>query len=283
MEKSILKTLIYANIFAYPLKGYEVYKWLLGKETTLLKVEKKLNELVAKKKIQKSKGYFFLKKYQGLVEKRLRREKFSRNLFIKAIIFAYLLKIIPWIKLVGISGGLALKDASKSDDIDFLIITQENRLYLSRLFVLVLLELLGARRRAGMSEKDARGKVCINTFLDENFLEQKNKDLYTAHEILQMRLCWQRHGIYSKYLVDNEWVFKLLPNWTSKHKYVKPKVKEGSRIIDILEGLAKKIQLKVMQKPQGMERIEEGGLYFYPKDYRGNILRIYKMKTKRLN
>lgn len=282
MDKAILQTLMYADIFNYPLKGYEAYKWLVGKETTLLKVEKKLNELVAKKKIKKNKGYFFLKKNSGLVEKRLRREKFSKNLFRKAIIFSYLLKLIPWVKLVGISGGLALKDASKPDDIDFLIIAQENRLYLSRLFVLLLLECFGVRRKVGMRERETRGKICINTLLDENFLEQKNKDLYTAHEVLQMRLCWQRQGIYSKYLVDNEWVFKYLPNWTSKHKYIKPKVKKGSGVFNYLENLAKNYQLKIMQKPQGLERIEEGGLYFYPKDYRGNILRIYQKKTKNI-
>ena len=107
-----------------------------------------------------------------------------------------------------------------------------------------------------MKKRYAKGKVCLNTILDEEFLEQENKDLYTAHEVLQMLVCWQRKGIYSKYLFDNEWVFKFLPNWTSKTKYTKPKIKKGSKFFDLLEIVAKNLQLKIMQKPQGLERVE---------------------------
>lgn len=47
---------------------------------------------------------------------------------------------------------------------------------------------------------------------------------------------------------------------------------------DLLEKAAKWFQLKVMQKPQGMERIEEGALYFHPNDIRSEVLRKYREK-----
>ncbi len=283
MEKAILKTLIYANIFAYPLKGYEVYKWLVKKPTTLLQVEAGLNRLIKKRKVEFFKGYYFLSKEKSIVLKRIRREKYSKTLYKKAILFAQILKIIPWIKLVGISGGLALNDADKKDDVDLFIITAGSRLWLSRLLAILILDLFRIRRKAGMSRKDTKGKVCLNTVIDEGFLEQKFKDLFIAHEVLQMKVIWQREGIYSRYLNDNDWAFNFLPNWTSRIKYLKARLDEGSNFFNIVERLAKKLQIKIMQKPNGLERIEEGGLYFYPNDYRAQILKLYNQRTKRFS
>ena len=282
MEKAILKTLVYADIFRYPLKGYEVLKWLVFEETTLLKVESGLNRLIKKRKIQYFSDLYFLPKNKNFCLKRKRSEKYSKILLNKALIFSHILKIIPWIKLVGISGGLALSDADLGDDIDFFIITSQRRIWISRLLANILLDAFRVRRKAGMSKRSAKGKICLNTFLDEENLEQQFKDLYVAHEVLQMKVLWQREGIYSKYLSDNNWVFKFLPNWTSKIKYKKSKVKSGTYIFDYLENLTKLIQLKVMRKPTGLERIGEGSLYFYPEDYREQILKIYQKKIRKL-
>lgn len=279
MEKAILKTLYYSDIFDYPLKGYEVYKWLIGYETSLLKVEKILNSLVKKRKIQKSRDFYFLKNKNKLISKRQRRLKCSHRFLIKAKILTQTLKLIPWIKLVGISGGLALDNADKKDDIDLFLITSKKRLWISRLLSILILDFLGVRRKVNM--KNVSGKICVNTILDEDHLQQEI-DLYTAHEVLQMKVLWQREGIYSKYLKDNEWIFKYLPNWSSPIKYLKPKKGKVSQFFNILEEISKLIQLKIMKKPEGLERIEEGGLYFYPNDSKEQILSLYRKKVKHL-
>ncbi len=275
MEKAILKTLIYADIFDYPLKGYEVFKWLVKEETTLLKVERALQRLIKKKKIQFFKDYFFLLGKKRLVLKREGHEKYSKSLFRKAYIFANILRVVPWIKLVGISGGLALNDADKKDDIDLFLITSGKRLWISRILAIFLLNIFGVRRKVGMKKLNVKKKICLNTILDAEHLEQRYKDLFVAHEVLQMKVLWQREGVYSKFLYDNDWVFKFLPNWTSRIKYLKTRVDEGSKIIDQLEDFAMQFQIKIMQPPKGLERIEDGGLYFYPSDYREKIKRLY--------
>lgn len=272
MEKAILKTLIYADIFDYPLKGYEVLKWLIGKEATLEKVEKALNRLIKKRKLEKFKDFYFLKSQKKLIAKRLRQQKNSQKFLLKARILSQTLKIIPWIKLVGISGGLAVDNCSKKDDIDLFLITDTNRIWLSRIFAIIIFDLLRVRRKVDMKPTQVSGKFCFNTILDEDHLTQSFKDLYTAHEVLQMKLLWQREGIYTKYLSDNDWAFEYLPNWTSRIKYSKVKKDKGAKIIDLLELLAKWFQLKIMKEVKGGERIEEGGLYFHPNDARAKIL-----------
>jgi len=283
MEKAILKTLIYADLFDYPLKINELHKWLIGRKVTLRQLEKTLKV---------SRKYYFLQNRKNLVAQRLKKEKQSAVYMRKAKIISQILKIIPWIKLVGISGGLALNNASKKDDIDLFIITAKNRLWLSRLFCLGLLSAIRQRRKVGDKGRKIAGKICLNILLDEDRLEQNNKDIFVAHEVLQMRPLWQRVGIYSKFLEDNSWAFKFLPNWIAevriknqesslKQKKLNSKFLLLDSIADYFENLAKKFQLKIMQTPKGMERIEDGALYFHPNDIREEILKKYNQSLTR--
>ena len=289
MEKAILKTLIYADIFDYPLTVFEIHKWLIGKKVTLRQVEKALSKLVQSAKCKVQSGYYFLPRRDGLVVKRKRRDEQSEKYLRKARILTQILKLIPWIKLVGISGGLAMNNADKGDDIDLFIITSKNRLWISRFLALGLLSLTGQRRKVGYEGGKIAGKVCINTLLEEDRLDQKNKDIYLAHEVLQMRVLWQRDGIYGKYLEDNAWVFNFLPNWIGDARSPATVSLRGAShratkqsILKTMEGIAKKFQLWYMKEPTGQERIEDGALYFHPHDMRSQALAEFRKKVKSL-
>ena len=308
MEKAILKTLIYASLFDYPLKVYEIHKWLIGKKVTLYQVEKAIEKLVQKGKCKATNGYYFLPGKASLVVKRKSREKQSAKYLMKAQLLTQILKFIPWIKLVGISGGLAMANASKGDDIDLFIVTDKNRLWISRILAIGILDFLRVRRKPNMKISKVAGKICLNILLEEDRLEQDNKDIFMAHEVLQMKVLWVRGGVYSKYLLDNEWVFKFLPNWISNArgsilssprplrpprlgKTGREASRRGSKSepdsinwiptfvgMTMMENLAKWLQLKIMHKPKGLERIEDGALYFHPNDCRAAILQEYKAR-----
>lgn len=291
MEKAVLKTLIYADIFDFPLTVFEIHKWLIGEKITLRQVEKTLEELRVKRKALRVKGYYFLIKRQNLVSKRKRNKKYVQKYLNRAKIIANILRLIPWIKLVGISGGLAIENVSKKDDIDLFLITEKNRLWLSRLLSILLLNIF--RRKVSDNKKEVSGKICLNLLLDTNHLIQESKEIYTAHEVLQMRVCWERDGVYHKFLSENDWVFKYLPNWIGNQNnesriknYDKKQKNHDSRFIihnsitDLLEKMAKKFQLKIMTKPIGMEKINDGALYFHPKDYRSQVISKYNKKVK---
>ncbi|MDP3974335.1 MAG: hypothetical protein Q8P92_05890 [Candidatus Daviesbacteria bacterium] len=293
MEKAILKTLIYADVFDYPLRVWEVHKWLIGKQAILRQVEKVLNKLVQSEKCKVKSGYYFLHGRSGIVKRRQLREKQSGKFLRKARGCVWFLKIIPWIKMVGISGGLAMGNSSKADDIDLFIITARDRLWLSRLLILGMLSLIGQRRMVSHTRKEAAGKICPNILIDEEHLRQERQDIYTAHEVLQMRVLWERDGVYSKYLLGNEWAFRFLPNWVGdriKNNELRTKHKKHNSsflllysIFDIFENLVKKFQMWCMKSPQGMERIKDGALYFHPNDMRPQVLDIYKQKVKSLS
>src|SRR5437868_7072157 len=137
MEKAILKTLIYSDLFDYPLTIREVHRWLISKKADLRDIENSLMRLQKKKKIGNSKDFYFLTNRETLINKRLKKKAHSIQLLQKAKLIASVLKIIPWIKLIGISGGLSMMNAGVDDDIDFFIITSHRRIYLSRILILL--------------------------------------------------------------------------------------------------------------------------------------------------
>jgi hypothetical protein len=173
MEKAILKTLIYADIFEYPMLSHEIHKWLIGRSATIEQVEKSLKKLVKNKKILLKEGVYFLKKRSELIQIRQIRESVSQKYYAKARWVARLIRIIPWIQLVGISGSLAMRNAEKIDDIDLFVVTKANRVWLTRIFSALILELLGERRSRSASEKESAGKICLNLLISEDVLEKK--------------------------------------------------------------------------------------------------------------
>ena len=235
MEKAILKTLVYGDLFDFPMKAWEIHKWLVNKKGGLREVERSLNKLRQKAKVKSQKEYYFLADRKGLVNQRIKKEEVSKWYLKQAYFVAALFRIIPWVKLVGVSGSVAMENAKKVDDIDFFIITQKNRLWISRILLLLILELSDKRRKRGEDLKKVSGKVCINLIVDEERVGISKKDIYSAHEILQMRVLWQRNGVYQKYLEENEWAFKFLPNWTTNQRLMMKdeRLKNKSSIINL--------------------------------------------------
>ena len=181
----------------------------------------------------------------------------------RAKLAARLLKLVPWIEVVGVSGGLARNNVDKADDIDLFIITKPGRLWLSRLMGILLMELTGWRRLPDQNDTNSAQKICINVWIDGSYLALNKPSVYLAHEVLQSEVIWQRRQAYYKFLAANQWVFDWLPNWVGVYK---PKNNQqsvrspGWYLTDYLETVARYWQLKIMSTARGEERIEKGQL-----------------------
>lgn len=202
MKKAILRTLVYADIFDYPLKKEEIQKWLIG-GGDLKSQNSKL--------IQEKNGFYFLRGRENLVELRKKRERWSRKKIKIAEKIAGILRKIPWVKMIGVTGALAMKNSDKEDDVDLLIITSKNRLWLTRGLIVTFLRFFGLYPRPGK----IKDKICPNMLLDENHLAvpKNEQDLFSSHEVCQMRPLWDKDETYQKFLKENQWARKFLPNW----------------------------------------------------------------------
>lgn len=211
LSLGIIKTLCYSEVFSYPLSFQEVWKYLMySKKTTR---EELLAELRENKDIFEHKdGYFFLKGNSRLVAQRLLRAEYARKKLIKATTIVRILSRIPTIKLIGVSGSLAMNNTKKDDDIDLFFITSANTVWISRLLVLLMLIVLREKR----SRQHALGKdmICPNMFLSESALAVTagSRNMYTAHEVSQLKVLYAKDNMYQKFLSANTWVFSFLPH-----------------------------------------------------------------------
>jgi hypothetical protein len=290
MEKAILRTLAYADIFDYPLTEEEIWRWMIGEQATSNRqkeIEKRLKEnSYLLSHISYRQGFYSLKGRENIVALRKKRERFSASKLKLAEKVAGILRLIPWVKMVGVTGALAMKNSDKEDDIDLLIITSKNRLWLTRGLVVSFLRLTGLYRRPGK----IKNKICPNMLLDENHLAipKKERDLFSAHEVCQLRPIFVRENTYSRFLQENSWAKKFLPNALDL-KILKGKTSKNNKLITNyqlpitwLEAFARKLQLSYMQSRRTNEVVEPGRIRFHPEDAREWVLKEYKERLNNL-
>jgi len=284
-KESILKTLLYSDIFDYPLSKEEIWKFLISKnkedKQSILKYLNLKNNVFDHKS-----NFYFIKGREEMVKKRQEKEKYSleKIKFAKKIIQK--ISLIPTVYFIGISGALAMKNSNKDDDIDLFVITAKNSVWTTRFIIVIILNLLKVYRKR--SNKNVSNKICLNMLIDDSALAfPKNRnDLYTAHEIAQIIPVFNKNKTYEKFLNSNIWINNFLPNafnikptisFVSKASFINKAVNYLLRILAI-EFLARNIQFWHMRKHITKEIISNNFLAFHPFDYKAYILNNYKKK-----
>jgi len=259
LGKGEIFSIYYHNIFDYPLTFSELVKWNAKAPPQV------------ECKIEYKDGFYFVKGNEGLIYKRTIRMRSSQNKLKLAKKASKMISLLPSVKMVGLTGSLAMENGGKESDIDLLIITKEGRLWSTRLFTYILLKIMnyGVRKPAGSSQKD---KLCLNIWLDESDLMWKKKDrnFFTAHEIMQIVPLADKSGAYGRFLSGNSWVLDFWPNAKEIKKnnsisYTK------LRKLNFMENLMYKLQYIYMKPKMTREVVSITRAIFHPNDLSGDI------------
>jgi len=293
ISKAILQTIIYADVFDYPLTLNEIWTRLIKVKSQKSKVKTAIQNL---RLIRKGNGYYFLENRDNIVNLRKKKEEWSEEKLKIAQDIGGLLKIIPTVKLVGVTGALAVRNVQKEDDIDLFVITSAGLLWTTRLLATLIVELTGMRRHP--KEESVNNKICLNMFVDSDHLQipKRDQDLFSAHEVVQMKLLWERNETYRKFLIANQWVKKFLPNAynirhglninqdTDTNSWTNTAVRQYLSIFhfSIVEDTLKRLQLWYMRNRRTSEVIKDGIIRFHPQDARKWVMREYKKRIKHL-
>jgi predicted nucleotidyltransferase len=255
----------YHNIFDFPLSLQELIKW---------KANEELGYLDEKAIIQKS-GYFYVEGGDGLVYKRMLRERISAKKTLIAKKASRLISLLPTVKMVAITGSLAMKNSSSESDIDLMVITKGGTLWLTRLITYTLLKLtnFSVRKPGDSNEKD---RLCLNIWLDEYDLlwNKGSRNLYTAHEIAQIYPLANKSKIYEKFLYKNRWILDYWPNAVKIGK-LKSRDKKSSPLEKVLlpfEKAAYKFQVNHMRGKKTREVVAKTRALFHPQDWGSIVL-----------
>lgn len=278
--KSIINTLCYAQIFAYPLTEGELWQYLLS--------SKKVSRKVFSKKLYQNRhsyeqidNFFVLQGDQKLAHERIKRHAISVKKFKKAVIFSRLLFYIPTIKLIGISGSLSMYNAKRQDDIDLFFITQKNSLWTTRFLVNLVLYVLGQKRMR--REKFAQDKICPNMFMSEDSLMLKKRDqnIYTAHEVVQMKVLFSKEGMHEKFLMHNAWVLDYMPHAFNFFRITKRSTNPSNFLSNMLlpiERILYGAQFLYMKKRITREKVGKSFAAFHKASYKETVLELYRLK-----
>lgn len=274
MEKEILQAINYFSRFSYAPNLEEIYMFL-SKKTTRKLLEKAFGKLLKSKKIIVKSGRYTLEEYSMYYRKYVARVGYSKIKFSKLKIYVKILSMFSQIKLVGVSGSLAMMNADRNEDMDIFIITAKQRLWTGRFIALLIAQLMGLRRRRGVEK--AKDKVCLNLFFDSADLKvpKRKRTEYVAHEVLQMKPLVVKENMYGKFLQQNNWVFDIFPNafdilGYSKKYWILKKEKKNSfmRLIgNFFEVVLKTLQKYYIRRHQTTELITQNQLWFFPDDF----------------
>jgi predicted nucleotidyltransferase len=236
----------YHDIFGYKLTKEEAIKWQYkNQKITIIGIKNKL---------------------------RLQREKYSQKKLKIAKKASELISKIPTVLFVGITGSLAMMNADKNSDIDLMIITKKNTLWVTRIMVYLVLRIMNYELRNPNTKKE-KDKLCMNLWLDEQDLiwDKRDRNIYTAHEIAQIIPLVNKNNIYEKFLYLNRWILNYWPKAVKIRGYLEKMMSPDSSLLSsflhILNIVCFKLQHLYMKPKMTREIVAPTHAIFHPNNW----------------
>ena len=278
LEKAIVSTLSYFDIFNYPLTLMELWKWLYVEDNSLKEISiddvlKRLdNSSVMKERIGSKNSFYFLKGRQDIVDVRAKRYGLAERKFHKALRVIKILRFMPFVKMIAVCNTLAYNNSRRQGDIDLFVVTKRRRVWQTRFWIAGFLTLFRLRPKPGKTQDT----ICPTFFVDEDSLDFEKlaleNDIYFSYWVKQLVPVYDE-GVYNKFINANLWAKKKLPNCLpispTSRRFLE-RVGWLKKIFNAVgyflpESLFKKYQLKVM--PEGLKQMANKDSRVVVKDY----------------
>ncbi|HEX5164839.1 MAG TPA: hypothetical protein VFV93_05545 [Thermomicrobiales bacterium] len=202
LEQAIVAAVAYSDIFDYPLSPAEIHRYLIEQPASREAVEAALAApCIAEGPLSVRDGYVTLAGREASVATRQARLPDSERLWQAALGYGRVIAGLPFVRMVAITGELAMDNVQPGSDIDYFIVTQPGRVWLCRLLTIGVVRVAALR---GVT-------ICPNYLLAEHALTLHERNLYAAHELAQM-VPIAGHAIYQRLRAENGWIEDYLPN-----------------------------------------------------------------------
>jgi len=278
LKKAVIKTLVYSDIFDYPLTRHQIHKYLVESKESMESLFNTLQSMASKDLIIKKERLFFLKGRVMICNLRAKREKAGREKFKIAARISSILSLIPTIEMIGLSGSLSMNNSDKNDDIDLFIVTSKNGLWTTRLFVNLALIFMKIKRARG----DSLGvnKICPNMFVTISALSipQKDRNLFSAHEVAQLKVLFNKNMTYERFINQNLWILKYLPNSVKKFSLKHEYKDRGHTFLMIIDRILFLLQYIYMKRKITREKISFNFALFHPQDKTEFVNYLYQAR-----
>ncbi|MEM7093855.1 MAG: hypothetical protein AAF567_12700 [Actinomycetota bacterium] len=196
-------TVGYADVFDMPIDVDRLHRFLVGLSLDRSAVEATVAELVADGRLARRGDLVFLPGRADVLDIHDERTARAATMWNEAILWGRRIGRLPFVRMVAVTGGLAVDSVAEHDDIDYFIIVRPGRLWLTRLLILVL---------ARFAARDDI-ELCPNFIVADERVEMDERTVYVARELAQMVVLVGRDECRDA-RSRNDWMFDFLPNAT---------------------------------------------------------------------
>src|SRR5690242_15939030 len=201
LSARIIEVLVYFDLFSYPLTEQEINGFLpavFSKEQTA----EAIRVLIAEEMIFKIGVFYALRNDFTLAARRIEANSHARHALKVAFRTSRLLFHFPFVRAVCISGSLSKNCSGEKSDIDYFIITRAERLWIARTFMHLFKKITFLTGKQHW--------YCMNYYVDELALQIREKNVYTAMEIITL-LPMQGADVVENFLAANQWTKSYFP------------------------------------------------------------------------
>ena len=278
-REAIKKTLLYSYIFRYPLSYYQLLNFLIiepQEEINTKSFEYELAKLIKKQYVIVENERCILPGVKYVDWSTAKKQ--AKTLIKKNRGTFKILKNLPWIKFIGITGSGAAYNSDSESDLDIFIITQKNRVWLTRGFMAIILKFV-------LKNYVSKG-IDPNIFVDESTMEwpKDQQNLYVANEIIRMHPIYDKDNTYFRFLHQNKWIENHMGNFKTHYiEDAENKVKnQGEHVLNILDTLSMLLRRAYMHKKITTEKVKKHFIHFNKNDSTNPILSKYQEKVSTL-
>jgi len=200
-ELAIVRSVVYAGLFDYPLTLAEVHRTLVACDASVADVLATYTRSPALRGLVEHRDGFFFPAGRGdLIAERRRREARSRVFLDRHRSLLAMICRLPFVRMVALSGSIAHLNLEEGGDLDLFIVTRGHHVWTVTLTILVLTRLLRCRR-----------EVCANFVVSDSALAFEQPDLFTANQIIHLKPLVGGDAM-AELLTANPFVARYYPN-----------------------------------------------------------------------
>jgi len=208
LHAAILRTLLYYDIWHFPLTLEELYAFLPQRVDSPADFRRFLEEHGPGPMVGEQNGYYYIRATGDVVVPlRRRREEHARFMWRMAKISTHILKRCPFVRGVFVSGELSKNATQRKSDVDFVIVSAPGRLWIARTLLIAFKKVVLL---------NSKKFFCVNYHVTRHHLTLGERDVYVATEVAHLKPLYNS-SLLGEYLSANGWITSFFPNFDPRY------------------------------------------------------------------